>query len=125
MAENTKSAAYAYARLFGGRWLSAINVGTDGVIREWYGSEIVDHELTLDTLVYTGAEITRQLRRLQAAGSHLSPRLAVVNGTGMTLPVESGKGACTLRELIVRRCGDQAEQIIAAFEAQVELDQAA
>jgi hypothetical protein len=112
-----------YSGLFGftietGRWSTAFGVLVDGTFVDGHDVEI--EAISLDAEVWT-----RRAMASAMISSGKRSRLDVVNTTGLSLPLEAGKGRATLRDMIVRRCGKDAAAIIAAVEARVEVQKAA
>lgn len=105
------------------RWSNATAIMDDGTFRTAYGDEAlepIDLEAVCFTLNAVRAAVTKSGVTGRMDNVFLAnPRIAA------SLPAETGKGRATLRELIIRRCGDKAEAIIAAVEAQASLEQVA
>ncbi len=100
-----------------GRWLTAATVLSDGTLTDRHG--ITLEPIDLETEVFTVRAVASAVIN---AGKRT--RLDLVNSVGLDLPAEIGKGRNTLRRIIELRAGERAAQIIEAYVARMESDEA-
>lgn len=111
------SGLFVYART--GRWLTAIGLAMDGT---WFDKR---HGTAVDAPALTDYAYTLREVQMAVLAAGKTTRTDVVNVAGIVLASEPGKGYDTVQELIRKRCGDKAPALIAAMQAQAELEQAA
>lgn len=105
-----------------GRIHAAIGLTMDG---QW----LLKHSLTPATAPALDAgAYTLMCVRDAIAATGKARRSDVVSFAGLDLPADDGKakrGYASVRELIVRRCGEDADRLIGILEGEVDLDIAA